>query len=156
MFISLFKIKFPSGIRKFYLLSLLCPIPFLGIIAAIVILRYAILVFKDFKLVVVIFILSTGGILINSAWTRSLERELKYGKETGILFSELSAQFLDSIPNKLEEYKIKYGHYPKSLLELKAEYPHLIIDDPLLGRNPEIHKHLNFCYKLSGEKYILF
>jgi hypothetical protein len=100
--------------------------------------------------------LSTGGILINSVVTKSLQEELKYGKDTSEIFSELSAQFLDSISSKLAVYKIKNGHYPESLVILKAEYPQLIIIDPLLGRNPDIHKQVYFYYKLNGEKYILF
>lgn len=143
-------------IRKFYFLSLLCLIPFLGAIVAIILLIYAIFVFKSFKLLFIVSILSIGGILFNSIEGKIMEKELKYGKESSILFSELSAEFLDSISTKLEIYKIKNGHYPESLLELKAQYPRLIITDPLLERNSEAHKQLYFYYHLNGEKYILF
>jgi hypothetical protein len=99
---------------------------------------------------------ATGGWFIKIAAEKNLEYETKYGEDFSEMFSEWSLKNLDSISNKLEEYKVKRGKYPENLSVLKGQYPELDITDPLLNRNPEAHSQFNFYYRLSGEKYALF
>ena len=103
-----------------------------------------------------VLVASSGGWFIKVTAEKRLENEVKYGEESSEMFSEWSLKNLDSISNKLEEYKVKRGKYTENLSMLKSQYPELDIIDPLLDRNPEAHSQFNFYYRLSGGKYTLF
>jgi hypothetical protein len=100
--------------------------------------------------------MTLGGLVLIKVDSYYLERDLKYGKATENGFVLIAADELDQITKSLQEYKSKYDSYPDSLQQLEKEYPFLSITDPLLGRNSEIHKTINFNYKRTEEGYILF
>ena len=143
-------------VRKFYFLSLFCLIPILGFLFGVILIIYALLVFKNYKLLFVILINVGIGILFMKFEKDYLKRDLMFGKDTEGLFSKLDADLLDKITKSLEDYKRKNGEYPDSLEELNKMYPELEIIDPLLGRNPSSHNQINFYYNKTANKYILF
>jgi hypothetical protein len=71
-------------------------------------------------------------------------------------YAHLNVKFLDWIAVKLEDYKQKYGQYPDSLIQLKCEYPYVIITDPILSRNRTLHKFVGFYYTRHDDAYTLF
>lgn len=143
-------------LRKFYYLSLLCLIPGFGILIGIVLLCYAIFVFRNLKLIFVILLTIGAGILLLKLDGYYLSRDLKYGKEHDNDFSLLAADDLDKIVQHLDLYKLQHGGYPDSLQQLQKQDPTLNIMDPLLGRNSEAHKFINYYYQRKDDSYILF
>ena len=143
-------------LRKFYYLSLLCLIPGFGILIGIVLLCYAIFVFRNLKLIFVILLTIGAGILLLKLDGYYLNRDLKYGKEHDNDFSLLAADDLDKIVQHLDLYKLQHGEYPDSLQQLQKQDPTLNIMDPLLGRNSAAHKFINYYYQRKDDSYILF
>jgi hypothetical protein len=143
-------------LKKFYYLSLLCLFPGFGIIIGIVLLVYAVFVFKSIKLFCAILLTMTGGIALIKIDSYYLRRELMYGKATENLLAVQALNDLDDIVRNLELYKLRYQHYPDSLQQLEKQNPALVIKDPLLGRRPSAHKFVNFYYSRNDDKYILF
>ena len=143
-------------LRKFFYLSLLCLFPGFGILIGIVLLCYAIFVFRNLKLIFVILLAIGGGILLLKLDEHYLSQELKYGIDTGNGFSVLAEDDLDKIVQHLDLYKLQHGGYPDSLQQLKKQDPTLNIIDPLLGRNSAAHKFINYYYQKKDDSYILF
>jgi len=143
-------------IRKFYYLSLLCLIPGFGILIGIVLLCYAIFVFRNLKLIFVILLTIGGGILLLKIDDYYLSQDMKYGKEHDSDFILLAADDLDKIVQHLDLYKLQHGVYPDSLQQLQKQDPTLNIMDPLLGRNSAAHKFINYYYQKNGDSYTLF
>ena len=148
--------QYSNRIKKFYYLSPVCLIPNIGLIVGIILIIYAIFVFKNYKLLFTILIFTSFGWVIRLAIIKHSENILKYDKDTGIALVSLSRFFLDSLVSNLEEYKMTNGCYPMNLDELKKYYPGLVITDPLLERNPEVHEGLEYFYYKKGESYVLF
>jgi len=143
-------------IRKFYFLSLLCLFPILGIMIGIVLSCFAIFRFKSVSLFLVILAMTVGGIFVMKLDRDYLRNEMRYGKDSDNLNTLLAQDDLDEIAKSCETYKLKHGTYPDSLQQLEKENPLLSITDPLLDRNPEAHKFINFYYKKTDQGYILF
>jgi hypothetical protein len=143
-------------LKKFYYLSLLCLIPGFGILIGIVLLVYAIFVFRNVKLLFTILLAMAGGFLLIKVDSYYLEQDVRYGKDAENAFTLLSANGLDAIVQNLELYKLRYQQYPDSLQQLEKVNPELEIRDPLLRRNAKAHKFINFYYKKDGDKYVLF
>lgn len=131
-------------------------IPAFGIIIGIVLIFYAVFSFKSPRLFFTILATMLIGIGIMIADNNHLKHELEYGEDAAAAFSIIAADEIDIIVKKLEVYKLHEGQYPDSLEQLKMVFPEISIMDPLLGRNPKPHKSINYYYKRSGEKYILF
>lgn len=143
-------------LRKFFYLSLLCLFPGFGILIGIVLLCYAIFVFRNLKLIFAILLAVGGGILLLKLDEHYLSQELKYGIDTGNGFSVLAEDDLDKIVQHLDLYKLQHGVYPDSLQQLKKQDPTLNIIDPLLGRNSAAHKFINYYYQKKDDSYVLF
>jgi hypothetical protein len=143
-------------LRKFYYLSLLGLFPGFGILIGIVLLCYAIFVFRNLKLIFTILLAMGGGILLMKLDAYYLSQDLKYGKEHDNDFSLLAADDLDKIVQHLDLYKLQHGVYPDSLQQLEKQDPTLNIMDPLLGRNSAAHKFINYYYQRKGDSYTLF
>ncbi|HSZ32683.1 MAG TPA: hypothetical protein VK772_05195 [Puia sp.] len=146
----------PRRISKYYYLSLLCIFPGFGLIAGLVLIIYAIFIFRSWKLFFVILVTLNVGVILLKMDMEHLENDMKYGKETEGRFSILAADYLDHISIRLEDFKSERGAYPENLDELYQTYPDVRIIDPLLGRSPSAHKEVNFYYNRVGAKYILF
>jgi hypothetical protein len=97
-----------------------------------------------------------GGYFVYKIDSFYLENHLMYSEDSAEGFSIIAADDLDTIVNKLEAYKEMEGIYPEKLELLKKAYPEIRITDPLLERNPKIHKFLGYYYKQNGSGYILF
>jgi hypothetical protein len=145
-----------SRLKRFYYLSLLCAFPGFGIFIGIVLLFYAVFVFKSIKLFCTIVLTMAIGIVLIKLDSYYLRRELMYGSATENLLALQALDDLDDIARNLELYKLKYQHYPDSLRELKKENPTLVLKDPLLGRRPSANKFINFYYSRNGDTYNLF
>ncbi len=143
-------------VKKFYLLSLFCLIPAFGIIVGIILIIYALFVFKNIKLLIVVLISLCGGIIIMELDKNYLKNELMHSKISDDNFSKFAIEHLDEIASRLEDYKMENRKYPDSLKQLKIRYPELIIIDPLLARNTMAPKEISYYYSRFGEKYILF
>ena len=137
-------------------MSILCLVPVFGTAFGIVLLYFAIWKFKDRKLVLCLASTITISILVGLQLNHNLTQEIKYDKGAAKLMALVAADELNRIAIKLELYKLKYKDYPDSLEQLKKEYPQIHLEDPLLTRNPEIHKMLYFYYRRVGDKYELF
>jgi Type II secretion system (T2SS), protein G len=151
--------RFHTGnkeINKFYILSICCLIPAFGTILGIVLLFIAVFKFKSKMLFIVVFTATIGGVIIGYISYVQERNELKYGAFAGAVFSKFVAEDLGRIAKKLEKYKIKYGNYPDSLEQLRKDNRGISFKDPLLTRNSEAHKFLNYYYKKDGDKYLLF
>lgn len=143
-------------IKKFYYLSLLCLIPGFGIIIAIILICYAIFKFKSIKLFITIILTTIGGIFLMKLDEYYLKQKIMYGKDFENIAVKEAVNDLDEITQKLERYKLKYGDYPDSLQQLGDESPFFSIKDPLLTRNPKVHKFLYYYYKKTADGYSLF
>jgi hypothetical protein len=94
-------------LKKFYYLSLLCLFPGFGIFIGIILLFYAVFVFRNIKLILVILLIMTGGITLMKLDACQLERELMFGKDTEGLLELHARNDLNVIVRNLELYKVK-------------------------------------------------
>jgi len=143
--------------NKFFYLSFLCLIPALGILIGIFLLFFAVFEFKSKRLFFTTLITMAGGILLLKLDTAYLKHDLMYGKDAASGFAMVAANDLDVIAKELDLFKIRYGKYPDSLLELKKFYPEIHIRDPLLNRDKELLNSSDYYhYQNNGDKYILY
>jgi hypothetical protein len=148
--------KESSKPTKYYFLSILCLIPFFGTIVGIVLVFISFFRFRNPRMTGVIMLMTIIGVILEFIFFRKMENEIKYGNETGQQFSIFAADNLDTIAIKLQLYKNNHGEFPENLEGLKKDYPNLLIIDPLLSRNSEVHKFLNYYYFKKDSSYTLF
>jgi hypothetical protein len=148
-------------IKKFYYLSLLCLFPGLGILIGIVLLVYAVFVFRNIKLILFIILTMAGGYGIMKLDSAHLRHEMLYGKDSENEYSLLARSELDDIVRNLELYRVKHQRYPDSLKQLEKDNPGpVFIIDPLQARNharnPITYKFIYFYYTPKDTTYELF
>lgn len=143
-------------LRKFFYLSLLCLFPAFGVIVGVILMYYAVFVFKNIKLVFTILVCVGGGILLLLADEAYLKHDSMYGEESGNMMAKVAAIELDSVARDLDDYRTEFGRYPDSLGQLVIVYPGLFINDPLATRMGQQPKSPTFHYKKEGARYVLF
>lgn len=148
-------------LKKFYYLSLWCLFPGLGLLIGIVLLFYAVFIFKNIKSVLLILLTMAGGFGIIKLDPANLRNDMLYGKDSENRYSLLARSELDIIVKNLELYKLKHQRYPDSLKQLKKDNPGpVFIIDPLQARNhardPIAYKFIYFYYIPKDTTYELF
>jgi len=132
-----------------YLLGLLCFIPLVGAFVGFGLLMYGIFKYKDKWLIII----GIAGILFTIGVYSSQMYDLKFGKETGKAFAQISQMQLNTLMKDIEFYKIKHGAYPDSLAQISKDDPMVSIDDPIQSRTG---KSINYNYQKMGDHYYLF
>lgn len=147
-------------LKKFYYLSLLCLLPGLGPLIGIVLLVYAVFIFREIKLILLILLTMAVGYGLMKLDAAHLRHDMLYGKDSENRYSSLARSMLPDIVRHLELYKANHNRYPDSLKQLEKEYPKLFIIDPLQarnhGRDPITYKFIYFYYLPKDTIYELF
>jgi hypothetical protein len=147
-------------LKKFYYLSLVCLFPGLGLLFGIVLLVYAVFIFKNIKLIVVILLTMAGGFGIVKLDSAYLRHDMLYGKDAENAYSLLARNELDAIARSLALYRVRHQRYPDSLKQVEKDNPQLFIKDPLQARNhsrdPKTYPFIYFYYIPKDTAYELF
>lgn len=136
-------------LRPPYLLSLLCLLPFLGVIAGLIIIYFAIANYKSKSFAITGLI----GLIFSTIFTLFIIFQIKnissenYFNQITI---DLSIQKMNSIVKEIEFYKMQNNEYPDSLQQIENTY--LGISDPAISNK----KNQSFYFKKTGMKYYLF
>ncbi len=151
---SALKVKTKSPQRKVWRLywwGLLGFIPLIGGITGLVLLLRGIFEFKDKFLILI----GSACILFTIGVYSFLFHEMKFGKETGNNFAQISQMQLNGLVKDIEFYKFQYGNYPDSLQQIQKDNSFISIVAPLLLRK-STSGNLNYQYQIIGNKYKLY
>lgn len=136
--------------RHLYNRGWLCLIPLIGAFAGAYLLLLGIARYKNKKLILIgidgilFTVLIYGSIYYRSVYTKSGKQE----------WAILSQMMLNDLVRDVEFYKIQYGSYPDSLIQLQTENKIAPIHDPLSALPGK--RQTFFYYEKTGEKYKLF
>lgn len=136
-------------LRPPYLLSLLCLLPFLGVIAGLIIIYFAIANYKSKSFAIaglIGLIFSTIITLFIIFQIKNISSENNFNQ----IIKDLSIQKMNSIVKEIEFYKMQNNEYPDSLQQIENTY--LGISDPAISNK----KNQSFYFKKTGMKYYLF
>jgi hypothetical protein len=147
-------------LKKFFYLGALCLLPILGPLFGIVLLVYAVFIFKNIKLIVVILFAMAGGFGVTKLYSVYMRHDILYGKDAENAYFLLARNDLDAIARNLALYRVRHQRYPDSLKQLEKDNPQLFIKDPLQARNhsrdPKIYPFVCFYYIPKDTAYELF
>jgi hypothetical protein len=133
------------------LLSFVCLAPILGGIVGLILVVFSLVAFKNRWLLIV----GAMGVLVTIVSMVTLQY---FGTHRGPFDASrivVAKSNMGTIIRELEYYEKNYGHYPDSLIFLKASNPRIMLYDPIQEVNPKISDH-KFYYKLINHKYYLF
>ncbi len=143
-------------LQKYKYASLLCLLPGFGLIIGLFLIFFAVFEFKSRSFILIILGEMAISVLFFILLKNDAEYQFHYSKESAVLFSREVVDDLNSIEQKLKDFKLKFGNYPDSLEQLEKEYPELHIKDPLSARNPKINKSVDYNYHSFDTTYLLF
>jgi hypothetical protein len=141
-----------------YTMGVLAFIPILGVLVGLVLIIWG---FHN-RRTGGLRILSLGiaGICFTVLLLGGLTYHSKYLRDSGQLddfFAGIAKKNLNTASMLIEQYRIKYGHYPSSLIDLETENidSHVILDSYVAFRSEEGYEPYYYSLENNGNNYYL-